>query len=80
MMAAPAGVCGSCGSPMQWSVEPVSQGGILVRCQYCADLFESGMDIALGVREGHEAGLLDGRPIRSLLQIAKDRAECEDSF
>ena len=50
-MAAPAGVCVSCGSPMQWTLDDV--GDMWVRCRFCADLF--GIDLAGEVREGREA-------------------------
>ncbi len=76
-MAAPAGLCASCGSPLQWSV-PDSQEGILVRCRYCADLFEDGTYLAGEVREGHETETLRGRPIRSVSQIAMDHSFCEE--
>ena len=76
-MSAPAGLCGSCGSPLQWTG---AHDGILVRCKYCADLFEfdpvPGTEVAYEVREGREAVMPDGRPVRSLSLIAKDRAEC----
>jgi len=74
-MTAPGGLCGSCGSSMQWTG---AHDGILVRCKHCADLFEfdPGTVVAGEGREGHEAETLHGRPVRSLSLIAKDRAEC----
>ena len=74
-MSAPGGLCGSCGLPMQWNF---TAGELLVRCCRCLDFF----DVDLGTvsaeefREGREAVMPDGRPVRGLSLIAKDRAEC----
>ena len=77
-MAAPAGLCGSCGMPLQWTGGPGLE--LYVRCRYCADLFEEisvpGTEGAGVYREGREAVMPDGRPCRSVSLIAKDRAEC----
>ena len=73
-MSAPAGVCVSCGRPMQWSF---IHGNMVVRCDQCVDFFAVdglGMDPAGGTREGREAVMPDGRPVRPLLHIARDRA------
>ena len=72
-MSAPGGLCGSCGSPLQWTG---AHDGLLVRCRYCIDLFEfdPGPEYADEVREGREAVMPDGRPVRSISHIAKDRA------
>ena len=52
-MSAPGGLCGSCQSPMQWTG---AHDGLLVRCKYCADLFEfdPGTEVA-GVK--HQEGV-----------------------
>ena len=70
-MNAPAGLCGSCGRSMQWTV---IEGELHVRCKVCMDLF--GM-VPAGVtnHEGREAVMPDGRPIRSLEEIV---AECNN--
>ena len=66
-MNAPAGLCGSCGRGMQWTV---IKGELFVRCRVCMDLF--GMDPAGGYHhEGREAVMPDGRPIRSIECIAE---------
>ena len=51
-------------------------GGLMVRCDTCWDMFavDSGTESAEGNREGREAVMPDGRPVRGLSQIAKDRA------
>ncbi len=50
-MAAPAGVCVSCGEDLQWTMH---RGLLYVRCRYCIDLF--GTELAGdGVRERREA-------------------------
>ena len=76
-MSAPAGLCESCGMPMQWCF---IHGELVVRCDGCIDLFpvdsSYGTEVAGGNREGREAVMPDGRPVRSLSLIAKDRAEC----
>ena len=62
-MAAPGGLCGSCGRPVQWTTH---QGELFVRCAHCIDIFEealvSGMDLAGELREGREAEGEDGLP------------------
>ena len=52
-------------------------GSLMVRCPECMDLF--GTEVAHEVGEGREAVMPDGRPIRSVALIAKDRAECISS-
>ena len=72
-MSAPAGLCGSCGMPMQWTGGPGLD--LFVRCRYCADLFEVdgvGTELADESREGREAVMPDGRPIRSIDSILAD--------
>ncbi len=67
-MSAPGGLCGSCGSPLQWTVRAED---LLVRCRFCAELFEEdGMDIAGEVREGREAEAGRGVPIKGIVQNA----------
>ena len=52
-MAAPGGMCESCGGPMQWTTMDTQ---LWVRCPRCADLFEiPGTEVASEVREGSEA-------------------------
>ena len=55
-MSAPAGLCGSCGLPMQWCF---IGGGMFVRCKVCMDLFEEDGEVARILqyekREGREA-------------------------
>ena len=50
----------------------------MVRCSECMDFFAVGfgMEFAGEYREGREAVMPDGRPVRGLSLIAKDRAEC----
>jgi len=79
-MTAPAGLCGSCGTPMQWSF---IHGDLVVRCDTCIDFFavDSGTEGA-GVdhRERREAVMPDGRPIRCIERIVQDasfNADCE---
>ena len=74
-MSAPAGLCISCQQAMQWSF---IAGELVVRCSECMDFFavESGTVPAYEVHEGREAVMPDGRPVRDLSLIAKDRAEC----
>ena len=65
----------SCGMSMQWcSID----GELHVRCIHCLDFFavDSGMEDAGDDREGREAVMPDGRLVRGLSLIAKDRAEC----
>ena len=66
---------------MQWCFVG---GELVVRCSECMDFFAvdepfSGMEVADEVREGREAVMPDGRPVRDLSLIAKDRAECISS-
>ena len=58
---------------MQWNF---MYGYLHVRCRDCLDFFavDHGTDVAREDREGREAETLHGRPIRSLLHIARDRA------
>jgi len=64
-MSAPAGLCLSCGKPMQWTM---IDGELYVRCRICRDLF--GTDVAgPEAYEGREAVMPDGRPVRSIDQI-----------
>jgi len=59
---------------MQWCF---IHGEQMVRCDLCLDFFAvSGTEVADEDREGREAVMPDGRPVRSLSLIAKDRAEC----
>ena len=75
-MAAPAGLCESCGLPMQWTcLDEV----MYVRCAHCSDLFEvDGPEVAgTEYHEGHEAMMPDGRPvcpIDTIVQIANSTA------
>jgi len=71
-MVAPAGTCVSCGQPLSWTFVGDQ---MYVRCAGCPDLF--GTDFAHGIREGREAVMPDGRPIRTTSQIANSFAECE---
>ena len=75
VVSAPAGLCISCQRPMQWSIV---RGELVVRCRECMDFFvvDSGTQDAGDVRERREAVMPDGRPVRRLSLIAKDRAEC----
>ena len=68
-MSAPGGLCESCGSGLQWTF---IDGEMFVRCRSCADLF--GTEVVGGDREGREAVMPDGRPCRSVSQIAMDHA------
>ncbi len=74
-MSAPAGLCISCQRPMQWSV---IRGELVVRCRECMDFFAvdsvlQGTEVAgYGVREGREAVMPDGRPIRSIEEIVQN--------
>ena len=72
-MSAPAGLCVSCGGPMQWCF---IHGEHMVRCDHCLDFFavDGGTGLADGYREGREAVMPDSRPVRPLTLIAKDRA------
>jgi hypothetical protein len=54
---------------MQWTF---INGDLYVRCMTCFDLF--GMDHAGGDREGREAVMPDGRPVRSIDEII---AKCD---
>jgi len=79
-MNAPAGLCGSCGMPMHWTF---IHGELMVLCETCMDIFavDGGTESA-GVdhREGREAVMPDGRPIRSTERIVQDasfNADCE---
>ena len=76
-MPAPGGLCVSCGMPMHWTF---IAGVLQVWCDECIDLFgdpgDDGTDVAGDNREGREAVMPDGRPVRSISQIAKDRAVC----
>jgi len=50
-------------------------GDLVVRCDTCWDMFavDSGTGVAeYGVREGREAVMPDGRPIRSIEEIVQD--------
>ncbi len=47
-------------------------GEMMVMCDTCTDLFSVGTEVAGGHREGREAVMPDGRPVRSLSQIARD--------
>ena len=49
-MSAPAGLCESCGMPMQWTF---LRKELMVRCDGCIDLF--GTEFAGSYREGREA-------------------------
>ena len=75
MTPAPAGLCGSCGMPMHWCF---IEGSLHVMCDTCFDIFggveDGGTEVAYEVHEGREAVMPDGRPVRGLSQIAKDRA------
>ena len=79
-MSAPAGLCESCGMPMHWTF---LAGVLMVMCDGCIDLFGGegavGTEVAGIIREGREAVMPDGRPVRQLSLIAKDRAECISS-
>ncbi len=66
-MSAPAGLCPFCFQAMQWSF--VGED-MVVRCDECMDFF--GIEVAHEDREGREAVMPDGRPCRSIGQIAKD--------
>ncbi len=71
-MSAPAGLCGSCGLPMQWCF---IHGELAVRCSECIDFFpvDSGTEAAgYEVHEGREAVMPDGRPIRSIEEIVQN--------
>ena len=61
--------------PMQWHFRGEH---LMVRCRWCADLFEvdveGGTEVAYELPEGSDAVMPDGRPIRSLSHIAKDGA------
>ena len=72
-MSAPAGLCASCGMPMQWCF---IHGEHMVRCDTCWDMFavDGGTDVAGWYREGREAVMPDLRPVRPISLIAKDRA------
>ena len=72
-MSGPAGLCISCNRPMQWCF---ILGELMVRCSECMDFFAvgGGPDLAGDNREGREAVMPDGRPVRPLLRIARDRA------
>ena len=76
-MSAPAGKCTSCGVEMQWCFV---DGVLMVRCRHCYNLFDVdtfiGTALAEGIREGREAVMPDGRPVRSVSQIAREGAEC----
>ena len=76
-MTAPAGLCESCGMPMQWTFMDTV---LMVRCEYCFDFFGSdpGTEVAGEYREGREAVMPDGRPIRSTVQIAANDAYREE--
>ncbi len=79
-MSAPAGMCVSCGMPMQWCF---IHGEQMVRCDTCMDFFAvgGGMEVAgTEYREGREAVMPDGRPIRSIEEIVQNAsiiADCE---
>ena len=70
-MSAPAGLCGSCEMPMHWTF---IHGELMVLCETCMDMFsvDSGTEVATEYREGREAVMPDGRPVRSISHIAKD--------
>ena len=72
-MSAPAGLCESCGMAMKWCF---IRGDLHARCSQCMDFFavDSGLEVAEGIREGREAVMPDGRPCRSISQVAKDVA------
>ncbi len=76
-MSAPAGLCGSCGMPMHWTF---IAGELMVLCDTCMDMFGDvdlpGTEVAGDTCERREAVMPDGRPVRRLSLIAKDRAEC----
>ena len=75
-MPAPGGLCVSCGMPMHWTFIGLE---LQVWCDECIDLFgdpDPGTESAGVHREGREAVMPDGRPVRDLSLIAKDRAEC----
>ena len=73
MTGSPGGLCWACGDPMQWTF---IAGEVHVRCDGCYEL-DFGMELAGATGDGHEAKLPDGRPCRSLLQIAQSSAFCE---
>ena len=58
---------------MQWSV---IRGELVVRCKECMDFFavESSTEVAGVTREGREAVMPDGRPVRSIGHIAMEGA------
>ena len=64
-MAAPAGVCISCGRGLQWTF---IDDEMYVRCLLCLDLF--GTEVAVRkYHEGREAVMPDGRPCRTIEEI-----------
>jgi len=74
-MSAPGGICVSCGGELQWCFVGEK---MMVRCPRCPDLF--GTDVAYEVREGREAVMPDGRPVRNIERIVQDAysiADCE---
>ena len=60
---------------MQWCF---IHGEHMVRCSHCLDFFavDTGTEDAGVTREGREAVMPDGRPVRSISQIAMEGAEC----
>ena len=66
--------------PMQWCF---IHGEEHVKCDTCMDFFavDSGIEVAgCGLREGREAVMPDGRPIRHIERIVQDAhsiADCE---
>ena len=82
-MSAPAGLCVSCGLPMQWCF---IHGEQMVRCSHCLDFFAvEGVTLGTEVagsdnHEGREAVMPDGRPVRPIERIVQDAyslADCE---
>ena len=73
-MSAPAGLCGSCGMPMEWTF---IEGELMVRCETCTDLFAvDGMEVA-GVK--HQEGG-DGGTVTMLEEYYRALlAGCEES-
>ena len=62
----------SCGGAMQWCF---IDGEQMVRCSQCIDFFavDTGMeDAGSANREGREAVMPDGRPIRSIEEIVQN--------
>jgi len=61
-VAAPGGICVSCGAPMQWCMH---RGLLYVRCRYCVDLF--GTELASdGVARRREVEEVDDRAFDDL--------------